>query len=176
MEKDLKAIRYKSLDEALEVAGQVASRPELLEPVSDGRGEPQGLLAVIPEDRLPEEEFYQLLGLRRGVLVEVEKIRYSGYGPPAREDEYMGFVSAKVAYVLKGCRFPIEINHCPQGATDIHHLEVLVLEGKHPLDRLRLGRALSLPEEWDFDDLFSLIAQGQCSGDDIDRLMHRGIQ
>ena len=172
---DLKAVRYQSLDDALEALGQVATSSEVPDPLRDGREEPQGLLAVIPADRLPEDEFYRLLDLKKGVLVDVEKIVYSGYGPPAQEDDYMGFVGVKLAYVLKGCRLAIEIHDCPQGAADIHHLEALVLEGRHSLDRLHLGRALSLPEEWDFEDLFSLIVQGQCSGDEIDRIIHRGI-
>lgn len=172
----MKAILYQSLDEAIEILQQVTRSSKLPQLLSDGGKEPQGLLAVIPEDRLGEEAFYRLFDLRKGILVEVGKIPYSGYGPPAREDDYMGFVTTNVAYVLKGCHLPIEIHDCPQGAIDIHHLEALVLDGQHSLDRLHLSRALSLPEEWNFNDLFSLILQGQCNGDEIDRLVHRGIQ
>lgn len=117
-----------------------------------------------------------MFDLKTGTLVEVERIPYSGFGPPAEESTYMGFVHEEVAYVLKGCRIPIEIEHCPQGARDIHHLEALVLDRAHPLNREDLSRRLQLPRDWDFEDLFELIAEGRYTGEQIDRLIHQGIQ
>lgn len=53
----LKAIQYRNLDEARKVLSRVADQ-EVVRRVFDDQGEePQGLLSVIPEDRLPEEMF-----------------------------------------------------------------------------------------------------------------------
>ncbi len=172
MKEVLKAIQYKNLDEAQRI---LAESIDGATPIFDDAGEePQGLLSVIPQDRLPENEFLRLLDAKTGVLVEVEKISYSGYGPPAEEHDYMGFVSEKVAYVLKGFCLPVEIENCPQGAIDIHHLEAMVMDRAHPLNRAHLAKDLQLPSEWDFDSLFGLIAQGQCTAEEIDRLIHEG--
>ena len=84
----------------------------------------------------------------------------------------MGFVSENVAYVLQGFRLPVEIRNCPQGASDIHHLEAMIMDREHPLDRAHLTKTLQLPAEWDFDNLFELIAQGQCTAEEIDQLIH----
>ncbi len=173
----LKAIQYRNLEEARQVLKRVIlEKTSGRDPFEDAGSEPQGLLAVIPEDRLSEEDFYRLFEARKGTLVEVEKIFFSGYGPPAEEDEYMGFVGEQIAYVLKGCRFPIEIRTCPQGARDIHHLEALVAEYQHPLNRSDLAQKLGLEENWDFVDLFDLLAQGRYSAEELDRLIHQGIQ
>ncbi len=172
----LKAIRYKNLDEAQRVLSDYASAGQIRQALDDGGEEPQGLLSVISEDMLPEEIFYRLLDAKKGLLVEVEKIDYTGYGPPADEQDYMGFVQRLTAYVLVGCRLEIEIRHCPQGARDIHHLEALVLDRQHPLNRPDLAQRLNLSEQWDFDDLFDLIAARQYSAEELDRLIHRGIQ
>ena len=170
----LKAIRYKSIDEAQQVL-QKAGHPA--QTVFDDAGdEPQGLLSVIPQDRLPEEHFYGLLDFQKGILVEVEKIFYSGFGPPAEEFNYMGFVDENTAYVLKGYHLPIEIKNCPQGAQDIHHLEALILDFNHPIDRDHLAQKIGLHSDWDFDELFSLILIGEWSGEEIDRIIHQGIQ
>ena len=172
----LKAIRYKSLDEAQEVLSGYLSALEVEQAWDDEGKEPQGLLSAITEDMFPEEIFYRLLEAKKGVLVEVEKIGYSGYGPPADEQDYMGFIKRQTAYVLRGCRLKIEIRKCPQGARDIHHLEALVLDRQHPLNRPDLAKRLELSEDWDFEDLFDLIAARQCSAQELDRLIHRGIQ
>lgn len=172
MNEVLKAIQYKNLDEAQRILAE--SMDEAVEILDDAGEEPQGLLSVIPQDRLPEMEFYRLLDAKKGVLVEVEKIAYSGYGPPAAEHDYMGFVSENVAYVLKGFCLPVEIENCPQGARDIHHLEAMVMDEEHPLDRARLTKSLQLPPEWDFDNLFDLISEGECTAQEIDRLIHEG--
>jgi hypothetical protein len=170
----LKAIRYRNLDEAKRVLVEaLGSDPRIFE---DGGGEPEGLLSVIPEDRLSEEEWVRLFGLKKGVLVEVEKTHYSGFGPPADEQDYMGFVSERTAYILKGAHLPVEIKDCSFGATDIHHLDLLVLEGRHPLNREQLQRALNLPADWDFETLFERIVDGEATAQEIDRLIHRGIQ
>ena len=172
MKEVLKAIQYKNLDEAQKILDK--SMDKAAQIFDDAGEEPQGLLSVIPQDRLPENEFYRLLDTHIGTLVEVEKVSYSGYGPPAEEQDYMGFVREKVAYVLKGCRLPIEIESCPQGARDIHHLEALIMDGEHPLNRAHLAKSLQLPSEWDFDTLFDLLTQGQCTAEEIDRLIHEG--
>ncbi len=174
MKEVLKAIQYKNLDEAQEILAE--SMDGTIQIFDDAGEEPQGLLSVIPQDRLPESEFYRLLDTKKGVLVEVEKISYSGYGPPAEEHDYMGFVSENVAYVLKGFCLPVEIENCPLGARDIHHLEAMVMDREHPLDRAQLAQRFELSSEWDFDSLFDLIAQGQCTAEEIDRLIHDQLE
>lgn len=170
MKEVLKAIQYKNLDEAQRI---LAERMDEATQIFDDAGEePQGLLSVIPQDRLSENEFYRLLDAKKGTLVEVEKISYSGYGPPAEKHDYMGFVSENVAYVLKGFCLPVEIESCPQGARDIHHLEAMVLDREHPFNRAHLAKHLQLPSAWDFDTLFDLITQGQCTAEEIDGLIH----
>ncbi len=172
MKEVLKAIQYKNLDEAQRILAE--SMDGTIQIFDDAGEEPQGLLSIIPQDRLPENEFSRLLDAKKGVLVEVEKISYSGYGPPAEEHDYMGFVSENVAYILKGFCLPVEIENCPQGARDIHHLEAMVMDREHPLNRAHLAKDLQLPSEWNFDSLFALIAQGQCTAEEIDRLIHEG--
>ncbi len=172
MKEVLKAIQYKNLDEAQRILAE--SMDGTIQIFDDAGEEPQGLLSIIPQDRLPENEFFRLLDAKKGVLVEVEKISYSGYGPPAEEHDYMGFVSENVAYILKGFCLPVEIENCPQGARDIHHLEAMVMDREHPLNRAHLTNTLQLPSEWDFDSLFALIAQGQCTAEEIARLIHEG--
>jgi len=176
MSKLLKAVQYKNLDEARTVLRE--HLPELPDEkiLDDGGSEPQGLLSVLPEDRLPEQSFYKLFGLEKGTLIEVERIAYSGYGPPADEENYMGFATEECAYVVKGCHYPIEIEDCPQQALDIHHLEALVMDSLHPLNEVDLARRLNLSAQWDFDDLFDLIAAGKITGTEIDKLIHQGIQ
>jgi hypothetical protein len=127
---------------------------------------------VIPEDRLPEEIFYRLFGIKKGMMVNVLKIPYSGFGPPAEEENYMGFVSEESAYVLEGEHLPIEIFSCPLGARDIHHLEAMVRDKEHPLSRKDLAEKLDLPDDWDFDDLFELIVEGRYTGEELDRIIH----
>jgi len=170
MKEVLRAIQYKNLDEALRILAE--SMDGTIQIFDDAGEEPQGLLSVIPQDRLPENEFFRLMDAKLGTLVEVEKVSYSGFGPPAEEHDYMGFVSENVAYVLKGCCLPVEIENCPQGARDIHHLEAMVMDREHLLDRAHLAKHLQLPSTWDFDSLFDLIAQGQCTAEEIDRLIH----
>ena len=169
----LKAIRFRNLDEAREVIREALGKAK--EIFSDAGQEPQGLLAIIPEDRLAEKEFYRLFGSSKGMLVEVEKIEYSGYGPPAEEEDYMGFASEESAYVMAGCRLPIETPDCPDGARDIHHLESLVLEGKHPLDREDLAKRLDLSSDWDFETLMDLIVSGEYTAPELDAMIHRGV-
>ena len=173
MDGVIKAIRYRNLDEARRLLKEAACP---IDPFDDGGSEPQGLLAVTPEDRLPEENFFRLFGAKKGILVEVEKIFYSGYGPPAEEEDYMGFVTEKVAYVLKGCRLPVEIDNCPQGAHDLYHLEALVMDQKHPLNRQDLQKRLQLKPDWDFQEILELIVEGKYTAREIDRLIHQGIQ
>lgn len=172
----LKAIIYKNLDEARETVAQVVDRSAALAMFDDDGEEPQGLLSAVPEDRLSEEDFFRLFGTEKGTLVEVEKIAYSGYGPPADEDDYMGFVAEKCAYVMRGRLLPIAIETCPLGATDIHHLDAMVLDGTHSLNRSHLAAELGLPEDWDFDLLFDLISEGLQSAEDIDQLIHKGLE
>lgn len=172
----MKALRYRNLDEARKRLKEVAGYDPALDIFSDGGAEPQGLLSVIPEDRLPEEYFYRLCDGPQGTLVEVERIHFPGYGPPAEEDDYMGFTHEHVAYVLKGCRLPVEIQNCPYGAQDLHHLEALVLECKHPLNRQDLRKRLGLARHWSFEDLFELILEDKYTAQEIDRLIHQGIQ
>jgi len=176
MATSLKAIQYRNLDEArtvLEATLGLAPEDDIFD---DGGEEPQGLLSVIPEDLLSEETFCRLFESKRGILIEVERIEYSGFGPPADERNYMGFVTKQCAYVVKGCHYPIEIEDCPFDARDIHHLEALVMDGVHPLNSEDLAERLSLPLDWDFDLLFDLIADGHVTAREIDQLIHRGIQ
>ena len=63
-----------------------------------------------------------------------------------------------------------------QGAQDVHHLEALILDFDHPIDRDHLAQRLGLHADWNFDELFSLILIGECSGEEIDRVIHQGIQ
>lgn len=172
----LKAVRYRSIDEAKEVLRDLMIPARIESIFDDGEDEPQGLLSVIPEDRVSEEEFHALFERKKGVLIEVEKIIYSGFGPPADPHDYMGFVTEHCAYVIKGQRYCIEIFNCPQNAMDIHHLEALILDHQHPLNREYLREKLDLGKDWSFDDLFELIASGATSGEEIDRLIHQGIQ
>jgi hypothetical protein len=175
MSQILKAIRYRNLDEArkaLQDAGVQLSD----DPFTDGNKEPDGLLSVVPEDLIPEEAFYQLFSLKKGVLVRVEKIDYSGFGPPAEEDEYMGFSSRGFVYVLEGCRLAIEIEDCPHGARDIHQLEAQVMDHEHPLNRTYVAEKLGLPLSWSFEDLFALIGEGSRTATEIDQIIHRGNQ
>lgn len=176
MKRKVKAIRYRSIDEAKRVLAEHWDASAASSVFDDAGQEPQGLLAALPEDRIPEEVFYRLFEGKVGVLVELERIAYSGYGPPSEEEDYMGFVAEQVAYVLQGCRFRIEIRSCPQGAKDIHHLEALVDSGLHPIDRDDLARKLGLSRDWDFEDLFQLVSAREYSGEELDRLIHRGIQ
>jgi len=171
----ISAVKFKNLDEARRILKEV-SRDSSLEIFHDGGEEPQGLLAVIPEDRVDEETFHRLFDQKSGTSVKVERIAYSGYGPPAEEPDYMGFVSENVAYVMEGRRLPVEIEKCPAGATDIHHLEALVLDQAHPLNREDLAKRLNLPEGWEFEDLFELIVQRQITAQEIDKAIHQGIQ
>jgi hypothetical protein len=172
MSETLAAIQYRSLDEAEQALKEAVGHvPQGL--FDDDGAEPQGLLSVIPEDRLDEETFYKLFSLKRGVRVQVERIKYSGFGPPAEESAYMGFVGEQVAYVMKGCRLPVEIKNCPNGAVDIHHLEALVLDQLHPLNRADLAERLALPTDWDFEDLFELVVEGRRTAQEIDQLIHR---
>jgi len=176
MNKLLKAIKYKNLDEALFVLKKILGDEVKSDIFDDDGVEPQGLLSIIPEDRLTDEQFYQLFDTKKGDLIEVKKISYSGFGPPAEEQDYMGFVSEECAYVVKGCRLAIEISDCPNQARDIHHLEAMVLDGLHPLNREDLAERLQLQANWDFDDLFDLILQGEKSAQEIDQMIHQGIQ
>jgi len=172
----IKAIQYRNLDEARLVLKDVHNHSLEHEIFDDDGEEPQGLLSVIPEDLLSEEGFLKLFESGKGTLVEVERIEYAGFGPPADEENYMGFGSRECAYVVKGCHYPIEIADCPHKARDIHHLEALVLDAVHPLNTADLARRLELPGTWDFDVLFDLIADGQITAEEIDRLIHLGIQ
>ncbi len=171
----LQAIKYRNLKEAREALTEAMDNPALRDIFDDGGEDPQGLLTVIPEDRLPEEIFYRLFGTKKGIMVNVELIPYSGFGPPAEEEDYMGFISEECAYVLEGGHYPIEIVSCPLGARDIHHLEAMVRDNEHPLNREYVEKKLKLPPDWDFDDLFELIVEGNYSGEELDRLIHQGI-
>jgi len=175
MSASIPAIKFRNLDEARAVLREVSGSSEV-DPFNDGGAEPEGLLAVIPEDRIEDELFYKLYDQKKGISVRVEKIPYSGYGPPAEELSYMGFVSEHIAYVLEGSRLPIEIANCPDGAKDIHHLEALVMDHEHPLNREDLAEKLGLPPEWEFEDLFELISARKLTAQEIDRLIHQGIQ
>lgn len=167
----LKAIQFPNLDAARRALTSLD--PPADETVfDDGGEEPQGLLSVVTEDLVGEEAFYRLFDGESGTLVEVEQISYSGFGPPAQEADYMGFVTREVAYVLAGRRLPIEIVGCPCGARDIHHLEAQVLDGEHPLERGALQHSLELPEDWNFEDLVDRIAEGQLTAQQIDDLLH----
>ena len=172
----IKAIQYRNLDEARSVFEDSHESPLEKDMFDDDGEEPQGLLSIIPEDLLSEEGFHKLFDSGRGTLIEVERIEYSGFGAPADEVNYMGFVSRECAYVVKGCHYPIEIADCPHKARDIHHLEALVLDAVHPLNAADLAKRLEIPENWDFDHLFDLIADGQITAEEIDSLIHLGIQ
>ena len=176
MKKSLRAIQYRNLKEAREVLSTIAAENILEDPFDDRGQEPQGLLSIIVQGWVPDETFYQLFHTGKGVTVEVEKISYSGFGPPAYEEHYMGFIGSEIAYVLSGCRLPIEIENCSYGARDIHHLEALILDHNHPLSKDHLATKLDLAETWDFEDLFYLIAEGQVTGNKIDQLIHLAIQ
>lgn len=174
MAEYLKAVKFRNLDEAgkvLEQIGQAGAR------IFDDEGEePTGLLSVIAEDRMAEGDFLKLFDVGRGVLVEVEKITYSGLGPPADERDYMGYPHSRTAYVLKGRRLPIEIEGCSFGALDFHHLDLMVLDGKHPIDLDQVGGHFGLGPSWTFDDLFELIQDRAASAQEIDQVIHRGLQ
>lgn len=172
MKEVLRAIQYKNLDEAQRILEEVMD--EAAQVFDDAGEEPQGLLSVLPLDRIPESQFYSLLEMKKGILVEVEKIPYSGYGPPAQEPDYMGFVSEHVAYVLRGRHLPVEIENCPRGAQDLHHLEAMIMDRQHPINRQRLTEKLQLPPDWDFDHLFQWISQGRGTAEEIDRIIHEG--
>ena len=171
----LQAVKYRNIKEAREVLSSVMDDPSARDIFDDNGEEPQGLLSVIPEDRLPEEVFYRLFGVKKGSMVNVEKISYCGFGPPAEEEDYMGFISEECAYVLEGEHLPIEITSCPLGAKDIHHLEAMIRENEHPIDRDHLTKKLDLPSDWEFEDLFELITEGKYTGEELDTIIHSGI-
>jgi hypothetical protein len=52
----------------------------------------------------------------------------------------------------------------------------MVMDREHPLNRAHLAEHLQLPSAWDFDNLFDLITQGQCTAEEIDRLIHEGLR
>ncbi len=176
MRSTVKAIRYRNLDEARKALREAAGGNEPPDPFDDGGSEPEGLLSVVTEDLVGEELFYRLFDSKKGTLLDVVRKRYSGFGPPAEADDYMGFPTRGVCYVLAGAELPVEIEGCPEGARDLHHLEAMVLDRKHSLNREDLARRLKLPQDWSFDDLFELIRQGRAGGTEIDRLIHRGVQ
>ena len=171
--KFIKAVRYKNIDEAKDALSEVVDDPSRL--FDDNGKEPQGLLTVVPENEIGEMFFHRLMDSRKGILLEVEKVFYSGYGPPAEEDNYLGFTSRNIAYVLKGCKLPIEIKKCPQGALDIYHLEAMIMDKEHALEPKQLAKRMNLPPNWDFDFLFELILHGQSTADEIDQFIHRDI-
>jgi len=175
MSASIPAVKFRNLDEARAILREFSGNSQL-DPFNDGGAEPDGLLAVIPEDRVDEELFYRLFDQKKGISVRVEKIAYSGYGPPAEESSYMGFVTEKIAYVLEGSRLPIEISNCPNGAKDIHHLEALVMDHEHPLNREDLAEKLGLAPDWEFEDLFELISARNLTSQEIAGLIHQGIQ
>ena len=72
----------------------------------------------------------------------------------------MGVISEKTSYVLVGCHYPIEIENCSEGAIDIYHLEALVLDLEHSINRSYLTTKLSLPSNWDFNDILEVIIRG----------------
>ena len=166
----LKAIRYSSLDEAKAVLADAGGDPAALD---DGSQEPEGLLSVIAESMVAEEVFIHLFAARRGTLVEVEEVAFSGFGPPAEETDYAGYVSRQVAYVLLGCGFEIHIAECPAGATDLYHLEAMIQDGQHPLNREDLAARLQLPEDWEFEDLSERVVQGILTASQIDAAIHK---
>jgi len=167
----LKGIRYRSLDEARKALQGLSPTPEN-DIFDDGGEEPQGLLSVITEDLVEEEFFYRLFDGEAGVLVEVERIRYSGFGPPAEESAYMGFVTLQRAYVLMGRRLAVGIDGCPDRARDLHELEAQVLDGQHPLDRDAVSRAFKLSKDWDFEELLDRISGGSLTAQEVDDLIH----
>lgn len=164
-------MRFVNLDEARQVLTNHCGYdgPDIFD---DTGKEPQGLLAVVTADRVPELTFYRLFDAGKGSVVDIQIIAYSGHGPPAEEQDYMGFVSEEKAYVLEGRHLPIEIPSCPLGARDIYHLEAMSLDGEHPVDRELLEKRLKLAPGWDFEDLFDLIATGQLTGRRVDELLH----
>lgn len=176
MEAILKAVRFRNLDEARQVLENTEGGEDLGDILLEGEDEPDGLLAIIPEDRVPEEVFQRLFDQKKGTLIEVQKIFYTGYGPPAEEEQYMGFAGEQVAYVVRGHLLPIQIEGCPQGARDIHQLHALLLDHKHPLNREQVAHVLELDEDWELDELFELILEGRFTAQEIDRWIHRGIQ
>ena len=56
----MKAIRYKNIDEARRILRELLNDDDA-ELFSDYGHEPQGLLTVVPEDRLAESDFLRLL-------------------------------------------------------------------------------------------------------------------
>lgn len=174
MRESIRAIRYKNLNAAKRALSLIGAESIAEAMFDDGGAEPQGLLSVIPEDLLGDYElFYRLFDLKEGILVETERIAYSGFGPPADEDDYMGFISRNYAYVLKGKDFAIGISRCPLGARDIHHLEAMVLDGTHPFDSHALAERLGLAGAPEFEDLFKLIGEGTFTAEEIDRILHK---
>ena len=173
MAQIVKAVQYRNIDEARRILEQVIEpAPDLFD---DGGEEPTGLLSIIPEDRIGEEAFVRLFDIGKGVLVEVERVHYSGLGPPADERDYMGYAHEQVAYVLKGRRLPIEIEGCSFGAVDFHHLDLLVIDGGHPIDSDQVANHFGFGPDWTFDNLFALIEDGTVTAQEIDRIIHRGI-
>lgn len=172
MPKTLHAIRYRNLDQASAVLQQQLGK-HTDEILTDEDGEPDGLLSVVVEDQLSPELFHRLLDSDKGVLVKVERRNYSGYGPPAESEHYMAYASRQVCYVLAGCAWSIEIENCPLRAIDLHHLEAMVMSGQHPLDREVIQRHFELAENWDFEELLELVADGTTTAQAIDELLHR---
>ncbi len=167
----VQGIRYRNLDQAREVLRTTGVILEM-NPFDDAGKEPEGLLSVITEDLIGEEAFYRLFDAGEGTVVRLVRKPYSGFGPPAQEPDYMGFVSRGVCYVLEGSELAIEVEDCPLGAQDLHHLESMVMEGAHPLDRDHLAVQLGLSPQWTFDDLFDWIAAGEITATQIDQLIH----
>ena len=164
-------MRFASLDEARQVLTNHCGYkgPDIFD---DSGEEPHGLLAVVSADRVPEQIFFRLFDAGTGSVVNTEIIAYSGHGPPAEEQDYMGYVSEEKAYVLEGRHHSIETPGCPLGGRDIYHLEAMFLDGEHAMDRELLEKQLKLSPDWDFEDLFDLIARGQLTGGRVDELLH----
>lgn len=171
MREIVQGIRYRNLDEAREALRKAVGQLPT-DPFDDDGKEPEGLLSVITEDLVGEEAYYRAFDLGMGTLVPLVRKAYSGFGPPADEADYMGFVSRRECYILEGAELPIEIEDCPAGARDLHHLELLVLEGNHPLDQEQVARRLNLPSDWTFDDLLVMIQEGTATANQIDRIIH----
>ena len=119
MPTTLQAIRYRNLDEASVVLEQQLGK-QTNNILTDEDEEPNGLLSVVVEDQLSPELFYRLFDSDKGVLVQVERRKYSGFGPPAEAEHYMGYTSRQVCYVLEGYAWSIEIENCPLRAIDLH--------------------------------------------------------
>jgi hypothetical protein len=85
----------------------------------------------------------------------------------------MGYTSRQVCYVLEGYAWSIEIENCPLRAIDLHHLEAMVMGGLHPLDREVVSRHFGLAEDWDFEELLELVAEGITTAQAIDKLLHQ---